>query len=157
VLGSFGLVAVAVALFFIVVPQLDRNATPAPVRSAGEVQAAPAAAPVTAAPLEVTRSDTARNALSSSVESSAPVATDPGVAISRVEPRVANVRVLFTNEWANVRSGRGLLYRVARVLPPGARVTVSDRVAGWWTLLDNDSVLGYVAASLLDTIPPRER
>ncbi len=60
----------------------------------------------------------------------------------------------WANDWANVRTDRGLEYEVVQILRPGDSVEVSDRRLGWWAVHGDGRLIGYVANNLLDTVPP---
>ena len=69
-------------------------------------------------------------------------------------PRVVTVS-RFAQEWANVRTGRDLNAEIIAILRPGQQVNVADRRGGWWSVYLGDSLVGFVSANLLDTIPRR--
>ncbi len=79
-----------------------------------------------------------------------PVSESPA---QRPMPRVATVS-RFAQEWANVRTGRDLSAEIVAILRPSQEVAVADRRAGWWSVYLGDSLVGFVSANLLDTIPP---
>ncbi len=69
------------------------------------------------------------------------------------QPSVATVSRI-AQEWANVRTGRNLSADIVAILRPGQEVAVADRRGGWWSVYLGDSLVGFVSANLLDTIPP---
>jgi len=140
--GAFVVVGVAAVIIlaaglFVMSAGSDSADSPSPVVPPPVQTQLPVTPPVQASVDSGTASDPERNA---------PV--QPSV------PRVITVS-RYAQEWANVRTGRSLSSEIIAILRPGQQVAVADRRGGWWSVYLGDSLVGFVSASLLDTIPRR--
>ncbi len=131
-------VLLVVAGGWFVVSRQDRP-TPDPIAAELPPAAQTPNPPVISAPVEV-ETDTVP-----SVELS-PEAVSSG-SVSKV--------TRFALEWANIRAARGLDSDIIAILRPGQAVSVGDWERGWWGVYLGDSLVGYVAAVLMDTVPPQ--
>jgi DNA-directed RNA polymerase subunit RPC12/RpoP len=69
-------------------------------------------------------------------------------------PRAGDLVTRWTLEWANVRAARSMESSVVQVLPPGQAVEVREMRQGWWAVHARGAVVGYIANSVLTTVPP---
>jgi predicted RNA-binding Zn-ribbon protein involved in translation (DUF1610 family) len=91
----------------------------------------------------------------SAVADSTPV-TPPIVAAPPVEPtQTRSTMTRWTNNWANVRAGRGTTDTIVSVLVPGQMVEVADPQDGWWAVYVDGQPVGFVAQSLIVEQPPQ--
>lgn len=80
----------------------------------------------------------------------------PSPAAARVASPRQGVR-RYARTWANVRETRGRGAPSVRVLDPGEAVLVDSLRRGWYRVLADGQVLGYVHRSNLDAVPPTAR
>lgn len=68
---------------------------------------------------------------------------------------LSNVVTKWTATWVNVREGRGTEFGIVRVLQPGVRIDVHEMRGGWWAVLGDTALVGYIANSELadDSLP----
>ncbi len=76
----------------------------------------------------------------------------PPDATPMVTPRAAQTK--WTNDWANVREGRGLDTPIVQIISPGQQVEVDSLQGRWWVLLVDGTPIGYVHNSLLEDDEP---
>ncbi len=63
----------------------------------------------------------------------------------------------WTVTWANVRDAPALESGIVGVLRPGSQISGVRVAGGWWAVYSGDSLVGYVASSLLaDRLLPPE-
>ena len=91
------------------------------------------------------------------VEAPVPRPVDSAAVVDPVPPTSPPAVVTttrFARDWANVRADRTLQGTIIAILRPGQEVAVADRRGGWWSVYLVDSLVGYVSANLLDSLPP---
>ena len=116
------------------------DSTPAPVPSAPVPSAPVPSAPVPSAPVP------------SAPPSRAPSPSPRPEAEARAEGLQRYART-----WTNVRAGRGNSTPVTRVLQPGAAVLVDSLRRGWYRVLVDDRVVGYVYRTMLELEPAAQQ
>lgn len=77
----------------------------------------------------------------------APVPVTPPVNVQSAEER-------YANDWVNVRAERSSKAPVVQILRPGAMVLVDTLVQGWYRVVADQQVVGYVDSHFLQANPP---
>jgi len=86
---------------------------------------------------------------------SIPVAT-PIVAAPAIDSADTTATVMkWTADWANVRSGRGMLDSIVHILRPGQPVQVADLEDSWWAVFQDGRRIGFVSRTLILDQPPQ--
>ena len=60
----------------------------------------------------------------------------------------------WTNDWANIREGRGLDTPIVQIISPGQQVEVDSLQGRWWMVMVDGAPIGYVHTSLLQDEEP---
>lgn len=167
--SAAGVVAVAVIAVVAVQMQAEsrapeqagaqqQTAPPPPMRESPADRAArvpPAAAETTAAVSPPPAPPEGRRAIPPRAPEVGASGADAGPAL----PAQAQTR--WTNEWANLRSGRDTLSPILRAVAPGTALTVASPRNGWWSVYLDSAFAGYIAGDLLardrpDTVSGRD-
>lgn len=124
---------------------------PTPLPAMPGDSAAPLAAPIVAVAPDTM--DAGGPAAAPGRPTRAPVA-EPAARPADAAPRPRDLVTRWTLEWANVRAARSVESAVVQVLPPGRAIEVREMREGWWALLADGVVVGYIANSVLTTDRP---
>lgn len=147
-----GVLVLGAALLVVVMPRIGSKSA-APVRGAPSGDTTPTLA---APPGVVPAVSAAESVASDGVppESGAP-AGPRALSTAPVTPASASsLARRFARTWVNVRGARGRAAPAVRVLNPGDAVQVDSLSRGWYRVLIDGRVAGYVHRSNLDPVPP---
>jgi hypothetical protein len=144
-----GVLVLGAVLLAVIVPRMGSNAALPDRRASPDETSPTVATPPGAMGTDSTAEDAAadpREAVRLPAVSPAPVTpTAPSALATR-----------FARTWVNVRGGRGRATPTVRVLNPGQAVQVDSLIRGWYRVLIDGRVVGYVHHSNLDPVsPPR--
>jgi ribosomal protein L37E len=149
VLAVGGVLVLGAVLLTVVLPRLESKAAgPAPGAFSGDTSPTLATPPGAASAESVVQGDPS--------DAVAPVQR-PAASFAPVTPTPPSpLAKRFARTWVNVRGGRGRAAPAVRVLNPGDAVQVDSLSRGWYRVLIDGRVAGYVHRSNLDPAsPPR--